>query len=294
MECINNQVELDDGRKLGYSEFGDLNGFPVINNHGGCLCRLDIAPADEIAKKLGVRIISPDRPGIGLSDPKADRSLLDWADDVHQLADQLNLKQFGVIGWSMGGQYALSCAYKLGDRVSSAAVMAGAVPLDSPESFDALNKLDQLLTCLSEHSPKAAEAIFVSIGKLAEHSPKTWNMILCSIMPIDSEAIRRQPLPGLAGFAAPALLHAKGMVEEYRAWVKPWGFIFEQIRCPVMVWQGDADKIVPKHWAEEMAKRIPHARMHLIAGEGHLLPYNYYGNILSELTQECLKSQGFE
>ena len=165
------------------------------------------------------------------------------------------------------------------------------MPLDNPESFDALNKLDQPLTSLSEHSPKAAEAIFFSIGKLAEHSPKTWNMILCSIMPIDSEAIRRQPLPGFAGFAAPALLHAKGMVEEYRAWVKPWGFTFEQIHCPVMVWQGDADKIVPKHWAEEMAKRIPHARMHLIAGEGHLLPYNYYRNILSELAQECLKFQ---
>ena len=76
------------------------------------------------------------------------------------------------MGWSMGGQYALACAYRLDDRVSSAAVMAGAVPLDNPESFDALNKLDQLLTSLSEHSPKAAEAIFFSIGKLAEHSPK--------------------------------------------------------------------------------------------------------------------------
>ena len=76
MKRINNQVELDDGRKLGYSEFGDLNGFPVINNHGGCLCRLDIEPADDISKELGIRIISPDRPGIGLSDPKADRGLL--------------------------------------------------------------------------------------------------------------------------------------------------------------------------------------------------------------------------
>jgi hypothetical protein len=47
-------------------------------------------------------------------------------------------------------------------------------------------------------------------------------------MPIDSEAICCQPLPGFAGFAAPALLHAKGMVEDYRAWVKPWGFTFEQ------------------------------------------------------------------
>ena len=164
MKRINNQVELDDGRKLGYSEFGDLNGFPVINNHGGCLCRLDIAPADDIAKELGIRIISPDRPGIGLSDPKADRRLLDWAGDVHQLADQLNLKQFGVMGWSMGGQYALACAYRLVDRVSSAAVMAGAVPLDNPESFDALNKLDQLLTSLSNIRLKRQKPSFSQLA----------------------------------------------------------------------------------------------------------------------------------
>jgi pimeloyl-ACP methyl ester carboxylesterase len=107
--------------------------------------------------------------------------------------------------------------------------------------------------------------------------------MLRSTAPIDAEAIRRQPLPGVAGFAAPSLLHAKGMVEEYRTWIKPWGFTFEQIPCRVMVWQGDADELVPKQWAEEMAKRIPHARLHMIAGEGHLLPYNHYKNIRTRL-----------
>jgi pimeloyl-ACP methyl ester carboxylesterase len=291
MERIDRQIQLHDGRKLGYSEFGDPFGFPIINNHGGLVCRLDISPADEIAKELGVRIISPDRPGIGLSDPKVERTLLSWADDIKQLADQLELEQFGVIGWSMGGQYALTCAYQLTDRVTSAAIIAGAVPLDSSSSFEALNKLDQRLTRLSQHEPKIAEAIFFSMGELAERSPQTWNTIMLrSTAPIDAEAIRRQPLPGVAGFAAPALLHAKGMVEEYRTWIKPWGFTFEQIPCRVMVWQGDADELVPKQWAEEMARRIPHARLHMIAGEGHLLPYNHYKDILRELLQESGKS----
>jgi hypothetical protein len=88
------------------------------------------------------------------------------------------------------------------------------------------------------------------MGELAERSPQTWNTIMLrSTAPIDAEAIRRQPLPGVAGFAAPSLLHAKGMVEEYRTWIKPWGFTFEQIPCRVMVWQGDADELVPKQWA---------------------------------------------
>lgn len=291
MERIDRQVQLQDGRKLGYSEFGDPKGFPVINNHGGLVCRLDISPADETAKELGVRIISPDRPGIGLSDPKVERTMLDWTDDVRQLADQLRLRQFGVIGWSMGGQYALACAYQLTDRVTAAAIIASAVPLDSSSSFEALNKLDQRLTRLSQHELKMAEAIFFSMGELAERAPQTWNMLMSrATVPIDAEVMSRLPSTGVAGFAAPALLHAKGMVEEYRTWIKPWGFTFEQIRCPVMVWQGDADELVPKQWAEEMAQRIPHARLHMIAGEGHLLPYNHYKGILSELIQESGKS----
>jgi pimeloyl-ACP methyl ester carboxylesterase len=164
MERIDRQIQLHDGRKLGYSEFGDPFGFPIINNHGGLVGRLDITPAYEIAKELGVRIISPDRPGLGLSDPKVERTLLSWADDIKQLADQLELEQFGVIGWSMGGQYALACAYQLTDRVTAAAIIAGAVPLDSSSSFEALNKLDQRLTRLSQHEPKIAEAIFFLNG----------------------------------------------------------------------------------------------------------------------------------
>lgn len=291
MERIDRQVQLQDGRKLGYSEFGDPKGFPVINNHGGLVCRLDISPADEIAKELGVRIISPDRPGIGLSDPKVERTILDWTDDVRQLADQLRLRQFGVIGWSMGGQYALACAYQLTDRVTAAAIIASAVPLDRSSSFEALNKLDQRLTRLSQHEPKMAEAIFFSMGELAERAPQTWNMLMSrATVPIDAEVMSRLPSTGVAGFAAPALLHAKGMVEEYRTWIKPWGFTFEQIHCPVMVWQGDADELVPKQWAKEMVKRIPRAHLRMIVGEGHLLPYNHYKDILSELIQESGKS----
>ena len=68
------------------------------------------------------------------------------------------------MGWSMGGQYALACAYRLADRVSSAAVMAGAVPLDNPESFDALNKLDQLLTSLSNIRLKRQKPSFSQLA----------------------------------------------------------------------------------------------------------------------------------
>ena len=58
-------------------------------------------------------MISPDRPGIGLSDPKPGRTVLDWAADVSELAEHLGLQRFSVMGWSMGGPYAAAVGYAL-------------------------------------------------------------------------------------------------------------------------------------------------------------------------------------
>ena len=99
-------ARLTDGRIIGYAQYGDPNGFPVVNAHGGLACRLDVEAAAPIADQVGIRLISPDRPGIGLSDPLPGRTILDWAHDIGELLDQIDVDRFAVMGWSMGGQYA--------------------------------------------------------------------------------------------------------------------------------------------------------------------------------------------
>ncbi len=88
-----NQIKLKDGRILGYAEYGDPQGKPVLYFHGTPSSRFeDSRPSvDEIATRLGVRIILPERPGIGLSNFKSSRTILDLLDDVIELADGLNL-----------------------------------------------------------------------------------------------------------------------------------------------------------------------------------------------------------
>ena len=68
-------VTLPDGRTLAYEEYGDPDGRPVLSFHGGLSSRLDAAPADQAALTLGVRIVSPDRPGMGLSTYQPGRRL---------------------------------------------------------------------------------------------------------------------------------------------------------------------------------------------------------------------------
>ena len=73
------QIRLKDGRALGYAEYGDPQGKPVLHFHGTPSCRLEGSrPAiGDIAKRLHARLILPDRPGFGLSDFKPNRTFLE-------------------------------------------------------------------------------------------------------------------------------------------------------------------------------------------------------------------------
>src|SRR5262245_15438675 len=96
-------ITLSDGRRLAYSEFGDPAGLPVFYFHGAPSSRLEpLLIGDDALKQTGFRFIAPDRPGIGGSDPKPDRRIVDWPADVSALADALRLKRFGVLGNSGG------------------------------------------------------------------------------------------------------------------------------------------------------------------------------------------------
>jgi hypothetical protein len=110
MNASHGQIQLDDGRRLGYAEYGDPKGKPMLYCHGLPASRLEAAFCDTAAKQLGIRIVAVDRPGYGLSDFQAQRLMSGWPDDVLQLTGILGIERFAVMGVSGGGPYALACA----------------------------------------------------------------------------------------------------------------------------------------------------------------------------------------
>ena len=108
---------LSDGRRLAYEDLGDPGGLPVFVFHGSPSCRLapGLYPGEPIPSN--VRLIAPDRPGFGQSDPQPGRTLADWPDDVAALADAIHLDRFYLAGGSSGGPAVLACGWKLSDRV---------------------------------------------------------------------------------------------------------------------------------------------------------------------------------
>jgi pimeloyl-ACP methyl ester carboxylesterase len=131
-------ISLRAGRTLAYAESGDPNGVPLVFLHGWCGSRLTRHPDDSVTASLGVRLITIDRPGVGLSDRRRGRRLLDWPDDVAELMDRLGVDRFGLVGHSGGGPHALACGVRLADRITRLGVVCGFAPMDRPGATDGM------------------------------------------------------------------------------------------------------------------------------------------------------------
>ena len=116
-------VTMPDGRRLAYTEWGLPDGKPVLCFHGTPGSRL-WCPDEEATSAARVRLIMPDRPGIGRSDPLEGRTLADWPKDVEALADALQISSFAVVGVSAGGPYAAACAALIPGRLSGVALVS--------------------------------------------------------------------------------------------------------------------------------------------------------------------------
>ncbi|ULE32597.1 alpha/beta fold hydrolase [Mycobacterium sp. IDR2000157661] len=280
---VDHAVRLRDGRLTAYAQYGSPDGYPVINAHGGLACRLDVAAADSVATDLGVRLISPDRPGVGLSCPQPGRTVLDWARDVAELLDSLDVDRFSVMGWSMGGQYAAAVGHALVDRVNRVAIVAGVLPLTEPGVFQQLPSMDRHLTRISQRSPWLARQCFRAMGALAGAAPTLYGRLAARALgPADAAVIRDEGFTAFSQMSHEAFRQPHGAAEEYRAWMRPWGFALEDLKVHVDVWMGLQDELVDKTWPEQLAARIPHAALHVRAG-GHFVAHRHYREILDAL-----------
>ncbi|KAJ0310688.1 hypothetical protein Brms1b_008641 [Colletotrichum noveboracense] len=124
-------LTLPDGRKLGYSQYGLSTGKPIFYCHGLPGSRVEAGHLHEAALETGARIIATDRPGMGLSTFLPGRTLLDHPKDLEHLASHLKINEYGVMGVSGGGPYALACARAMPrDNLKAVAIVCGIGPPD--------------------------------------------------------------------------------------------------------------------------------------------------------------------
>src|SRR2546423_11449300 len=118
-------VPLPEGRQLAFAEYGDPTGYPVVFCHGWPSSCTMGELTHAAARELGVRIISPDRPGISGSGPPGEPTLLDWPPVLEQLVNTLGLTDFRMFGISGGAPYTFAGAWAMPSRVLAVAVLSG-------------------------------------------------------------------------------------------------------------------------------------------------------------------------
>jgi pimeloyl-ACP methyl ester carboxylesterase len=254
-----------DGRRLAFAETGTPAGPAVFYFHGWPACHLEAALIED----MPVRLIAVDRPGYGESGTQRGRRLLDWPEDVSRLADYLGIDQFDVVGVSGGAPYALACAWALA-RVKSVALISPLPPLApgaSPPDVDLGPGLVRL-RWLGGH-PLLGRALVSAIRmgvRAGLLDPE--NVLDGASAARDAAcltpAIRRR----LVAAWREGLKHGgAGAVADARIYASDWGFALSDIRKPVSLWHGSADRVVPL--ATLAAYDSLAARRHVLAEEGH-------------------------
>lgn len=232
--------------------FDDLGRGPaVVLLHAFPLARAMWRPQVE-ALQSDYRVITPDLHGFGGSPPLAAApSVETMADDVARLLDELKVSGPVVLGGlSMGGYVALAFARR------HLARLRGLVLADTkadPDDAEGRANRDRLIAFAETNGARAV---------IDQMLPKLLGADTTARRPEVVEEVRgigsRQPVEGIVG----AL---KGLRDRPDA--NPG---LGAIRVPTLVVVGRDDTLTPPAKSEELASRIPNARLVVIDGSGHL------------------------
>lgn len=276
-------INLADGRRLSYTEWGHPAGKAVLEFRGLPSSRSGDAIDLNVLARARVRRITVDRPGLGFSDSQPSRTMLDWPTDVQGLADALGLDTFAVLGTSGGGPYAAACGYALPQRVSRVVLVSGLGPFDRPGALDGMNRGEAATMILARRVPTLAHWLVGAALTAERFRPGTVYQGLVRALPPADRLVAAQPRVRESLADSYTLAFRQGVRSQVHDWgiiASPWGFRPEDIDVPVHLYHGELDDRVPLHHARDLARRVPHCSLTEYPDEGHMLIFSYAEEIL--------------
>lgn len=286
MNKIDQLLILKDKRKLGFAEFGNTNGFPIIYCHGSQSSRLEMHYDLSFAIENNLRIITVDRPGHGMSDFNPIGSILSFARDIKQLTEYLGLEKFSVAGMSAGAPFALGIAYLFPEQVYRIAIISGFAPFNT-ESKNHLSKEVKVMLTLAKSFPFLLKMLLrVQAKQIATKPKKALQGFLKIMSEADQQVLLNESVMNVIEnmFTEAFRNGSKGVAYEIsNLLVKEWGFKLEDIQGIVTFWQGGKDNNVPFEWAELMKNKIKNSKLNKYPEEGHLIIFKHAKEIFTEL-----------
>ncbi len=287
-------VVLADGRQLAYAELGDPHGAPVIHHHGMPGSRLERLAESAFYASLGVRVITPDRPGYGRSEPHPGGTLTDWASDVAALADALDIGRFGVTGLSGGGLYALACAAAMPDRITGVAMSGCPAPMDREGSARGMRPLSRIGVALGREAPWALTSVTGLLSGTVRRFPGLFVQGALRDKPEPDRkwlSLRWVKIEAESSLAEAFRNGAAGYARDLRLLSRPWGFAPADVMLPVSLWHGDLDTVIPLHHALYLASTLRRATLRICHGEGHMVMWSHLTEILTTAAGRSMENR---
>ena len=288
---VKQTVKTADGRQLSTQMYGDPDGRPIFLLHGTPGSRLGPRPRSAVLHRLGVRLISFDRPGYGESDRLEGRRVADAATDVLAIADACGLEKFAVVGRSGGGPHALACAALLPERLTKAAVLVGLAPrgADGLDWYDGMAQSNVLEHNAAAKGYAGLAAFTEAAADAVRADPASLLASLQADMPDpDRRVVADRGIRSmlLETYAEALRTSAFGWIDDAMAFYSPWGFEPATVTVPVLLWHGASDNLSPASHARWLADRIPSATVVVQAGAAHFGALDVLPDILRWLSAE--------
>lgn len=276
-------LRLADGREIGFAEYGDPRGLPVLALHGTPSSRFMFALTDQPALQRRLRIVAPDRPGYGLSPFYRQETLAHEAADLTALADALGLGRFALIGVSGGSPYAVAAAYAMPGRVALLALINPLGPIAECQSRIRMSKSHRLVFTRLCRSNAACTLFFGSLRSLVRIAPGLAYRVLQQRVPrsdrmvLAREEVRANLQQALKEGLRPGIA---GALQDLRLYCANWRLPLHEIDVPAVLWQGSDDAIVPPAAAYDLAETLPNCRLDVVQGGGHYWIFTEFERVL--------------
>jgi len=256
---------------LYYEDHG--SGQPVVLIHGYPLSGASWEKQVPVLLGAGYRVITYDRRGFGKSSqPTTGYNYDTFAEDLHQLIAQLKLRDFTLVGFSMGGGEVARYIGKYGSKgVSKAVIISSVVPYllksgDNPEGLDA-----SVFAGIENAVAADRYAFFTGFFQ------NFYNTDLLLGKRVSQQAIA-------ADWNVAATASATASVACVATWHEDFRKDLERVDVPTLVIHGDDDHIVPLVAAgARTAKMIKGARLHVVKGGPHGVTWTHAEEVNTQL-----------